>query len=77
MDRVIQWKTMYDNFFRELITDFSHRFEFRIKNRIYFVNEIGYDTYYGLWQDKDLEEENIISLSPSEFVNQVINRVNS
>lgn len=64
---------IYDSFFGQLINDMYFNSGKRLLTRdIYFVNKVGYDTYYGLWEDRDKTDLNIIPLSPSEFIDRII-----
>lgn len=67
-------RDLYDQVFRELINDlyFYKKLPEGYPEDFYFVNELRYDTTYGLWAGKGEEDLNIISLSPSVFIKKLL-----
>jgi hypothetical protein len=63
---------VYDNFFPQLLNDMYFKYSEPLLTKIYFINKLGYSTLYGFWENKSKVDFNIISSSPSDFVDKVV-----
>jgi hypothetical protein len=63
----------FDKFFAKVINDVSFDLDFPITNKMYFVNNLQYDTYYGLW--RNTEKDNIIAIDMN--IREFLERLNS
>jgi len=64
-------KDQFDKFFCKLVNDVSYELELPITKDMYFVNDVRYDRYYGLWEN--IKPENIIAidLDISKFLREL------
>jgi SIR2-like domain len=65
----------FDKFFSKVVSDVCYYLESPITRNMYFVNEITYNRYYGLWENTKTENIFAIDLGISEFLRLLSKRL--
>ena len=58
----------FDKFFNKVMNDIGYESDRPITKKMYFVNQLSYNTNYGLWRNTREEDKIAINLNIKEFI---------